>query len=126
MDPIANMITGIKNGYMARKRRVDVPYSKIKENIAKKLADLGFLESVNTSEDKKHLQIQLLYRENTPAVTEIKRVSKPSLRIYSPSKNVPYVLSGRGEVILSTPKGILAGREARKSRTGGELILKIW
>lgn len=120
------MITSIKNGYMARKRRVDVPYSKIKENIAKKLTDLGFLESANPSTDKKYLQIQLLYRENTPAVTEIKRVSKPSLRMYFPSKNIPYVLSGRGEVILSTPKGILAGREARKSKEGGELILKVW
>lgn len=126
MDPISNMLTIIKNGYMARKQFVTVPYSVVKEKIAKKLLDAGFIEDVSLAENKRNLRIDLLYNDKEPVVSELKRVSKPSLRIYTSSKKIPRVLRGRGEVILSTPKGILTGSEARKIKVGGEILLKIW
>ncbi|HEX7456290.1 MAG TPA: 30S ribosomal protein S8 [Candidatus Nanoarchaeia archaeon] len=126
MDPIANTITTIKNGYLARKKSVVVPYSRLKEDVAKKIKEAGFVESVKKTEDKRSLEISLLYENGNPAVSDIKRTSKPSLRIYTPAKRIPRVLAGRGEVIVSTSKGILTGEQARKARVGGELLLKVW
>jgi len=126
MDPVSDMITIIKNGYLARKQLVSAPYSGLKERIAKKLLDLGFLSNVEKSSDKKTLKIELLYIEKEPVLKEVKRISKPSLRIYRASKDIPRILSGRGEVLISTPKGILTGKEAKKANLGGELILKVW
>lgn len=126
MDPVSDMITIIKNGYLARKQFVSAPYSGLKERIAKKLLDLGFLLTVSKTDDKKTLQIELLYREKEPVLKEVKRISKPSLRIYRASNDIPKILSGRGEVLISTPKGILTGKEAKKANLGGELILKVW
>ena len=126
MDTIANMITTIKNGYLARKQSVVVPYSHMKKEVAIKLKEAGYVESVKNIEDKRGLEINLLYKDGDPAVSDIKRISKPSLRVYSSAKRIPRVLSGRGEVILSTPDGILTGNQARRAKVGGELLLKVW
>ena len=126
MDPISNMLTIIKNGYLARKLFVTAPNSRIKKEIAKKLAEAGYIGEVTVSEDKRILKIELLYKDKEPLVSELKRVSKPSLRVYTSSKKIPRILRGRGEVFLSTPKGILTGAQARKMKTGGEILLKIW
>ncbi|MDP2720888.1 MAG: 30S ribosomal protein S8 [bacterium] len=126
MDPISDTLTIIKNGYMARKQSVQIPYSRQKEAIAKKILEAGFLASVDLDKESHSLKIGLLYKEGDSIFHDAKRISKPSLRIYTESKKIPRVLAGRGEVIISTPKGILTGREAKKANLGGELILKIW
>jgi small subunit ribosomal protein S8 len=124
MDPIANMLTIIKNGYLASKKEVSAPYSKIKEKIAKKIEDLGFLEGVRREENT--LKMGLVYLDGEPVLRGIERVSKPSLRAYRQAQSIPKVLGGLGEVVLSTSKGVMTGAEAKKNRLGGEIILKIW
>jgi len=126
MDPIANMITIIKNGYLARKRTVSVPRSRLKKEMAKKLQEAGYIESFTEGGDKRSFEMNLLYKDGEPAVHEVKIISKPSLRVYSPAAKIPRILRGRGEVLVSTTKGIMTGNEARKAKTGGELLLKIW
>ena len=126
MDPIANMITIIKNGYLARKRTVSVPRSRLKKEMAKKLQEAGYIESFTEGKDKRSFEMNLLYKDGEPAVHEVKIISKPSLRVYSPAAKIPRILRGRGEVLVSTTKGIMTGNEARKAKTGGELLLKIW
>jgi len=126
MDPISNMLTIIKNGYLARKQFVTAPNSRLKLEVAKKLAEAGFVGDVILSGDKRTIKIDLLYKDKKPLVNELKRVSKPSLRVYTSSKKIPRILRGRGEVFLSTPKGILTGAQARQTKTGGEVLFKIW
>jgi small subunit ribosomal protein S8 len=129
MDTIADMLTIIRNGYLARKQNVEVVYSQQNESIVKKLTQLGFLESsekVETEDKKKKLKLKLIYTNSKPALEGIERISKPSVRIYSSYSKIPKVLGGLGKVIISTPKGVLTGNEARKSKIGGELILKVW
>lgn len=126
MDPISNMVTIIKNGYMARNQFVTVPYSKVKEKIGKKLLELGYIKKVERDKNSLNLKIELSYTNNKPTLNEVKRISKPSLRVYKSSRGIPRILSGRGEVLISTPKGILTGAEAKKQKLGGELLLKIW
>jgi len=103
-----------------------VPYSKIKAALAEKLEQLQFVQKVQADDEKRTLKIFLSYIDGQPALRGIERVSKPSLRIYTDVKNTPRVLSGLGDTILSTSKGIVSGREARKKKLGGELILKVW
>jgi small subunit ribosomal protein S8 len=126
MDPIADMLTIIKNGYLARKQFVTLPSSNIKEKIAGKLLEAGFVGEVTALDDKRVLKVELLYKDKEPVLTEVKRISRPSMRIYAPSNKIPRILGGRGEVIISTPKGILIGTEAKKAKVGGELLLKVW
>jgi len=126
MDQIANMLTSIRNGYLAKKEFVEVPYSKIKAALAEKLEQLSYVQKVQADEKQRTLKIFLSYTDGQPALRGIERVSKPSLRIYTDVKNTPRVLSGLGDTILSTSKGIVSGREARKKKLGGELILKVW
>ena len=124
MDPIADAITIIRNGYLARKKTVNLRYSRSKKEIVEEIASLGFIDAVKVNKNK--LEVLLRYSEDKPALHCIERVSKPSLRVYTVAKKIPRVLSGRGEVILSTSKGIQAGAEARKAKLGGEILLKIW
>ncbi len=124
MDPIANMLVIIKNGYMASKKQVSVPFSKQKEAVAQRIESLGFVENVRKEENT--LQMSLIYKDGEPALRGIQRVSKPSLRVYTTAGRIPRVLGGLGEVVVSTPKGMMTGAQARKSKLGGELILKIW
>jgi len=124
MDPIANMLITIKNGYMAKKLQVSVPYSKFKYEIAKVLGRKKFVDSVKKAESK--IIISLLYKNQKPGLTQIKKVSKLGLRIYTKSKNIKKIKGGRGTIIISTPQGVMTGEEAKSKNLGGEIICQLW
>ena len=127
MDTIADTLTIIRNGYLSRKKTVVVRYSRQNKSITEKLAQLGYLALVQEEGNgKKTLRINLLYKDNKPVLEGIRRVSKSSVRVYAAATKIPRVLGGLGEVVLSTPKGILTGAEARNKRTGGEILFKVW
>ena len=129
MDPIADMLTSIRNAQAARKETVSVPYSKIKMEIAKVLAKEKFIKEADHKGKKinKMIDIVLNYDSlNRPTITRLKRVSKPSRRIYSPSSKIKKIRQGFGFQIISTPKGILTGKEARKEKIGGEVICEVY
>jgi small subunit ribosomal protein S8 len=129
MDPIADMLTRIRNGVHARKRRVDIPASKTKKAIAELLVSEGYLRSVKFMEDGPQgvLRVQLKYLEDRQSVIEgIERVSRPGLRVYADKGSIPKVIGGFGTSVLSTSKGILTGHQARQAGVGGEIICKIW
>ena len=129
MDPIADMLTSIRNAQAAGKETVSVPYSKIKMEIAKVLAKEKFIKEADHKGKKinKIIDIVLNYDSlNRPAITSLKRVSKPSRRIYSPSSKIKKIRQGFGSQILSTPKGILSGKEARREKIGGEVICEVY
>ena len=128
MDTIGDMLTSIRNGCMSQKEIVVLPYSKLKEAVAKKLAELSFVEKVGVEdvEGKKKLTVKLKYEDNKPALTHLKRVSKPGLRVYSQRKNLKPVLGGLGYILISTPQGILTNKEAVKKGAGGELVCEVW
>lgn len=128
-DPIADMLTRIRNAQMARHRYVDVPTSKMKHAIAQILADEGYIERVEVIEAKPRnlLRLWLKYDENKkPAITNLKRVSKPGRRIYAGKREIPWVLSGIGIAILSTSHGIMTDRQARRLGVGGEVLCYVW
>ncbi len=134
-DPIADFLIRIKNGYLARKDSVEMPSSKIKENLATILVKEGYLQSskVKTEKSKgkgkeiKTLLLKLKYEGKRPALTEVRRISKPGVRIYTKMKNIPKVRRGQGGLtILSTPQGLLTHQEAEKKNQGGEIICQIW
>jgi len=128
-DPIADMLTIIRNGYRASKAEVYIPFSRLKKTLAAKLVSLGYLGSVEESKadsGRVILKIGLKYEQGKPEVQGIKRVSKPGLRVYRSTKEIPYVLGGIGSAIISTNVGLLSDREARKKRVGGEIICEIW
>lgn len=124
MDPIANMLVSIKNGYMAKKLKVSVPYSKFKLEIAKVLEKENILGKV----EKKASEIimELLYANQKPRISEIKRISKSGLRVYAKSKNIKRVRGGRGLTLISTSKGIMTDTQAKSKKLGGEIICQIW
>lgn len=124
-DPIADMLTRIRNALMASRSQVVVPYSGIKEAIAKILADKGYVASYTVSGQvpNKIIEIELTGKRE---LTKLQRLSKPGRRVYVPSRKIPMVLSGRGLVIISTPKGLMAGGDAKKLGLGGELICQVW
>ena len=129
-DPIADMLTRIRNAIQRRHPRVEVPASKMKIEIARILKDRGFIEDYTVQEvgrNKKVLELQLRYRgEDTPVIEGLERVSKPGLRIYVSKDEIPVVRGGTGIVILSTSRGILTGKEARRLGVGGEVLCKVW
>ena len=128
-DPIADMLTRIRNGNLARFNKVDIPLSKLKLEVVKVLKKEGYIKDfkVLNEENKGVLRVYLKYdAQNRGIITGIKRVSKPSLRIYVKSKKVPKVLNGYGINIISTPKGVMTDREAINSNVGGELICSVW
>ncbi|MBT9258975.1 MAG: 30S ribosomal protein S8 [Clostridiales bacterium] len=127
-DPIADMLTRIRNAYIARRPMVEVPGSKMKRAIAQILKDEGFIESYEWEDDGKQgiLRLYLRYRGKERAITGIRRISKPGLRVYVKKDEVPRVLGGLGIAILSTPQGIMTDREARRRRLGGEVICYVW
>ena len=135
MDPIADMLTSIRNAQAARKGTVSVPYSKIKMEIAKVLAKEKFIKEADHKGKKVNKTIDIVLNYNNsnlpgeaglPAITSLKRVSKPSRRIYSPSSKIKKVRQGFGFQILSTPRGILSGKEARRENIGGEVICEVY
>ena len=128
-DPLADMFTRIRNGSTAKFEKVDVPSSKLKREVAKILKEEGFIKSFKViAGDVGHemLRIFLRYDANRKGIVHIKRVSKPGRRVYVGSAGIPSVMSGLGSSILSTPKGILTDKAARKANVGGEILCHIW
>lgn len=127
-DPIADMLNRIRNGGQARKATVNVPYSRHKEAIARVLRDEGYVDAVTvTDAERPEIQVTLRYDASSKSViTGLKRVSRPSLRVYVGAKDIPPVRRGLGVSIVSTPKGILPDREARRQGLGGEVICRVW
>lgn len=128
-DPIADLLTRIRNGAHARKEQVDVPFSKIKATLVAVLTAEGFLKEHSVVEQGGHrlLRIWLKYdQQNRPVIVGLKRVSRPSLRRYVGAGEIPVIRAGLGTNILSTPAGILTDREARKRNVGGEVICSVW
>ena len=126
-DPISDMLTTVRNGQKARLHSVSTPASNLKSEIARVMKEAGYIvDAVTTSEFPKQLIITLKYSDKAvPAITEIKRVSKPGLRNYVAVSKIPAVLDGMGLAILSTSKGVMSGAEAKKSRLGGEIICTV-
>lgn len=124
MDPIADMLTIIRNGYMARKSDVSLPHSKFKEQVALTLSKENFVGPVK--KDGANMKIELEYDGGKPKINEIKKVSKLGLRVYSKSKNMGEVKGGRGIYIVSTPRGVMSSREAKSKKLGGEVICLVW
>lgn len=127
-DPIADIIIRIKNAHMARHTVVEVPFSKIKKSIADILVAEGYLSDVNVREGKPFnvLVLTLKYVGRLPVINDVKRLSKPGRRLYAPSKQIPRTLGGYGITIISTSKGIMTDKKARKENIGGELLCQIW
>jgi small subunit ribosomal protein S8 len=128
-DPIADLLTRIRNANGARKEQVDVPWSRHKEAIVRVVVDEGFLSSYSVVEDgvKRTLRVVLRYDGNhRPVIQMVKRVSRPSLRVYVGATEIPPIRGGLGIHILSTPAGVLVDREARKRKVGGEVLCSIW
>ena len=128
-DPIADMLTRIRNAAGARKASVDIPWSRQKEEIARVLVEEGYLESSSVVENKprNHLRVGLRYDgQRRSVITGMKRVSRPSLRVYVGVSEIPAVRRGLGVNVLSTPKGILVDRAARRENVGGEVICTVW
>ena len=127
-DPIADMLTRIRNGQNARKVSVAMPASKAKEAIAHVLKDEGYITGFETSGDgaEKTLTVELKYFEGGPVIEKIQRVSKPGLRIYRQRNEIPRVQGGLGVAVVSTNKGLMSDREARKNRMGGEILCFVW
>jgi small subunit ribosomal protein S8 len=130
-DPIADMLTRIRNASRARHQKVTVPWSRLKENIVKVLIDEGYLkESKKVKASRgggEEMLIQLRFdRDSRPIISGLKRVSSPGRRIYVGAREVPPIRKGLGIHILSTPKGILVDREAQRAKVGGELICSVW
>ena len=128
-DPIADFLTRIRNANRARKDWTDIPWSKLKEAIAHVLVAEGFLREavVNEEDGRKVLRITLKYdRFRRPVMSGIRRVSRPSLRVYVGGREIPMIRKGLGLSVLSTPKGVLADRVARKENVGGEVLCSVW
>jgi len=128
-DPIADMLTRIRNAVASRHRRVDVPASKMKAEIARLLTESNFIsgyKTVETEEGRKVLRLALKYAGTTPVIRQLQRVSTPGLRRYVGASEIPRVRNGLGVAILSTSQGLMTDRQARSARTGGELNAPVW
>jgi small subunit ribosomal protein S8 len=132
-DPIADMLTRIRNGVIASQALVAMPSSKIKAEIARILKEEGFIESYELVEGENQLpslRVKLKYvgerRQKQSVITGLERVSRPGRRVYSRKQDIPWVLSGMGIAILSTPKGVMTGKRARQLGVGGEILCKVW
>ena len=131
MDNVSDALTRIKNGYMAQKDEVLLPYSKLIGSICDVLKKEGYISSWVEKKSEKSkvvvgINVVLQYNDRKPAMTEMKRISKPGLRVYKASKSLPYVLNGVGMALVSTPKGIMTDKSARKAKLGGEVMAYIW
>ena len=128
-DPIADLLTRIRNASQARHATVDVPASNMKKAIAQILVDEGYVTSYKVTEDDKQgvITITLKYTDNMqPVITGLRRISKPGLRIYTSCEDMPKVLKGIGTAIVSTPKGVMTDKQARKENVGGEVLAFVW
>ena len=128
-DTIADLLTRIRNASSARHETVDVPASNMKKAIVKILLDEGYIKNYTVEEDGKQGVIRIVLKytaAKTPVITGLRRVSKPGLRIYTSCEEMPKVMKGLGIAILSTPKGVMTDKEARKQNVGGEVLAFIW
>ncbi len=134
-DPISDMLTRIRNAVMAEHSIVALPNSKMKSSIAQILKDEGYISGYEIVDDSKHpeqkvLRIRLKYvgerRERRAVITGLERISRPGSRVYTGKQEIPWVLSGMGVAIISTPKGVMTGQRARQLGVGGEILCKIW
>ncbi|NCP16214.1 30S ribosomal protein S8 [bacterium] len=133
-DPIADMLTRIRNAVMSGQSLTAMPHSKVKLEIARILKEEGYLENYEVADGEKPgqkvLRLRIKYigerRERRPVLTNLQRVSRPGRRVYTKKQDIPWVLSGIGVAILSTPKGIMTGHRARQLGVGGEIICKVW
>ena len=127
-DPVADMLTRIRNGCRAGHRRVDMPVSKFKTQIARLLRDNHYIQDYKVLDDGRHglLRVYLKYHGEAPVIHEVRRVSRPGLRRYVKVREIPRVKNGLGMAILSTPRGLMSDQEARRARLGGELVATLW
>jgi small subunit ribosomal protein S8 len=127
-DPIADMLTRIRNAQMARHRRVDMPVSKLKVEVARLLKDNHYIHDFKVLDDGQHpmLRLYLKYFQDKPVIRELRRVSKPGLRQYVGVEEIPRVRNGLGMALLSTSRGVMTDRQARAARVGGELLAIVW
>ncbi|HEX4774175.1 MAG TPA: 30S ribosomal protein S8 [Candidatus Saccharimonadales bacterium] len=127
-DPVADMLTRIRNAVLVRKNQVTLPHSKIKEAVARLLAESNFIDGVEVKQDGvgKVMTVTINSEDSNARITEITRVSKPGRRYYVNSREIPVVKRGRGVVIVSTSKGLMTGDKARQEHIGGELICKVY
>jgi small subunit ribosomal protein S8 len=128
-DPIADMLTRVRNALAARHPKVDVPASKLKTEIARILKEEGYITNYKVAEEgaKKTIKIYLKYgNDSRPVISEIERVSRPGCRVYVGQQNIPRVLGGLGINILTTPRGVMTGRTAHREKVGGEILCRIW
>lgn len=132
-DPIADMLTRVRNALIARHNQVEIPYSAMNEQLARILSSEGYIDNYEIAEDGRFqkLVVQLKYvgssrKLQRPVITGLKRISKPGRRIYTTCDDIPWVLSGMGIAIMTTPKGVMTGEEARRQRVGGEILCYVW
>jgi small subunit ribosomal protein S8 len=127
-DPIADFLARVRNAAAAQKTEMFVPYSKIKSDVARILKEEGYITDYVMDTEAAHPRIKITNKlvNRSSAITGLKRVSRPGLRRYVGAKDVPRVLGGMGIAILSTPRGVLSGREAKKQNVGGELLAYVW
>ncbi len=128
VDPIADMLTRIRNGTRARHQRVDLPTSKLKVELARILKEEGYISNFKLVEEEKKKVLRVFLRYGTDGesvISTLERVSKPGRRLYVKSREIPRVLGGLGITILTTPRGLMTGKNARKARVGGELLCSI-
>lgn len=124
MDKVGDSLIRIKNGYMAARKEVLIPYSSLRMTICGLLQKEGYLDTCKKTSEG--ITVALKYDNKKPALTDVKRISKPGRRIYSGAKSLPYVREGMGLAIISTPKGIMSDRQARKEGLGGEVMAFVW
>jgi small subunit ribosomal protein S8 len=128
-DPIADMLTRIRNGIMTRQKQVVVPGSKVKVALARILKEEGFIRDFEVTKDvpQPQLRVVLKYdRDRQPVITGLRRISKPGRRVYVKRSQIPWVLSGLGVAVMSTPQGIMTGQRARRMGFGGEILCYVW
>jgi len=124
-DSVGDALIRIKNGYFASKKGVSIPYSKLVFNLCNLLVKEGFISSCQ-KEGEREVKVTLKYEGRESVLTDVKRISKPGLRVYQGSKSLPRVLNGLGIAIISTPKGLMTDKQARKEKLGGEVMAYVW
>jgi len=127
-DLIADMLTIIRNGSRGKKDKVDVKSSRMNREILDIFKREGYIKNFKHMDDRRQgtIRVYLKYEGKAPVITEIKRISKPGLRVYANKENIPKVLNGLGSAVISSSKGVMTNKEARKQKTGGEVICYIW
>src|SRR5579864_3616935 len=127
-DPVSDFLTRVRNAIKARHQKVDVPHSKLKVEMARILKEEGYISNFKATEEegRKVLRVYLKYDGEDAALSNLNRVSRPGCRVYVGRNEIPRILGGLGIVILTTPKGVMTGRQARKEGVGGEVLCEIW